>query len=637
MGYQALLFCTDDKTVRVVTQVLNDLEFSVELSGEPFAAVKRLTLQHFDAVVVDCDDEQNAALLFKSARNSGPNHSALAVALVQGQAGIARAFRIGANLVLTKPINVEQSKGTLRVARGLLRKADAAKSAAVATSPDPPTTSVAAELDIPSSPAVEVPAAEAVPPPSAPKTSLPVGPMASASLEVEKEPTPEPDAAEAALLDSMPAPVPTRAPQPAASSSPKRYPWQSVVKQSPEPFSAPVKAAVEGPEAAGYLPTSANPAEITEKGGSLPGSHFPGTSAATAPAPAKETSGKLLHTPEPGTPELEEAAREVETPAIQKATKHGSQMERTSSATSTSDEEEPGLAWSTTTREPKVRGKSGSRGAVIAVLVVVAMAAAGYYAWPQLGPTLMNLPIVQKYLNSGQPQPPSPAPTSVVTPPPAQEAMEPAADSDETAASSDQPSATAPEVIEVSPQQAEKPDAGIPSSTTQPAPDAPSAPTSTAPAQQAVKTEAPLIVKGETRSVRPGPQHVEEVAPPSVGSSSESTDKAIAKIVGTSSATSKPLFHPLRISQGVSQGLLVKQVRPAYPIAARQMRVQGPVQLEATISKEGNISDVKVLSGNPMLTGAAVEAVRRWKYKPYYLNGTPIEIQTDITINFRLP
>src|SRR2546430_12928356 len=137
MGYKALLFCLDQKNARTVTQVLSELEFAVEPCPEPFAAVKKLMAQHFDAVVVDCENEQNATLLFRSARNSASNSGSLAVAVVEGQAGVAKAFRIGANLVLTKPINVEQSKGTLRVARGLLRKAEAAKP--VATPPDPST------------------------------------------------------------------------------------------------------------------------------------------------------------------------------------------------------------------------------------------------------------------------------------------------------------------------------------------------------------------------------------------------------------------------------------------------------------------------------------------------------------------
>src|SRR5499433_257239 len=127
MTFQALLFCPDEKTARVTTQVLTELEFSVEACTEPFAAVKKLMGQHFDAIVVDCDNEQNASLLFKSARNSTSNQASLAVAVVEGQSGVANAFRIGANLVLTKPINVEQAKSTLRVARGLLRKSEPGK------------------------------------------------------------------------------------------------------------------------------------------------------------------------------------------------------------------------------------------------------------------------------------------------------------------------------------------------------------------------------------------------------------------------------------------------------------------------------------------------------------------------------
>src|SRR5690242_1235130 len=135
MSFKSLLFCPDEKTVRVVTQVLSELDFTVETEGQSFAAVKRLTEQHFDALVVDCQNEQDASLLFKAARNSTQNSSSLSVAVVEGQTGVAKAFRIGANLVLTKPINVEQSKGTLRVARGLLKKAQP-RTASADTAPE---------------------------------------------------------------------------------------------------------------------------------------------------------------------------------------------------------------------------------------------------------------------------------------------------------------------------------------------------------------------------------------------------------------------------------------------------------------------------------------------------------------------
>jgi len=61
------------------------------------------------------------------------------------------------------------------------------------------------------------------------------------------------------------------------------------------------------------------------------------------------------------------------------------------------------------------------------------------------------------------------------------------------------------------------------------------------------------------------------------------------------------------------------------------------VQLEATISKDGNVTNLKVVSGHPILARAAVEAVKQWKYKPYLLNGSAVEIDTQIAVNFKLP
>src|SRR5271170_4778148 len=172
MGYQALLFCPDEKTARTVTQVLSELDFTVMPCTEPFAAVKKLMGEHFDAVVVDCDNEQNATLLFKSAHNSPNNQSALAVAVVEGQVGVAKAFRIGANLVLTKPINVDQAKGTLRVARGLLRKGEGAKPAAPAATT---TAQPAAPVPLPPKTAPQAPI-QAVS-----KHPTPIAPLATAA------------------------------------------------------------------------------------------------------------------------------------------------------------------------------------------------------------------------------------------------------------------------------------------------------------------------------------------------------------------------------------------------------------------------------------------------------------------------
>lgn len=99
----------------------------------------------------------------------------------------------------------------------------------------------------------------------------------------------------------------------------------------------------------------------------------------------------------------------------------------------------------------------------------------------------------------------------------------------------------------------------------------------------------------------------------------------------------RPMLQTLSVSQGVSQGLIVKKVQPNYPSNALRMRLEGPVQVMATVSKSGNITAVKVVSGEPLLARAAADAVKQWKYKPYLLNGEPVEVQTQVTINFKLP
>ncbi|MGA9507513.1 MAG: TonB family protein [Candidatus Sulfotelmatobacter sp.] len=92
----------------------------------------------------------------------------------------------------------------------------------------------------------------------------------------------------------------------------------------------------------------------------------------------------------------------------------------------------------------------------------------------------------------------------------------------------------------------------------------------------------------------------------------------------------------VRVSAGVTNGLLIRKVNPAYPPLARQARISGQVVLRAVISKDGSIENLSLVSGHPMLAPAAIEAVKQWKYKPYLLNGEPVEVDTEIQVNFTL-
>jgi bla regulator protein blaR1 len=91
---------------------------------------------------------------------------------------------------------------------------------------------------------------------------------------------------------------------------------------------------------------------------------------------------------------------------------------------------------------------------------------------------------------------------------------------------------------------------------------------------------------------------------------------------------------PATVSQEAMNGLLLKQVPPDYPETARNAHISGPVVLDAVIGKDGDVENLRIVSGHPLLAPAAIEAVKQWKYQPYLWQGQPIEVQTRLQINF---
>jgi len=610
MSYKALLFCPNEKTARVVKQILSELEFRVEPCNEPFAAVKKLMAEHFDAIVVDCENDQNATLLFKSAHNSGANQAALAVAVVEGQAGVAQAFRIGANLVLTKPINVEQSKGTLRVARGLLRKTEATKAAGPLPSTTPPTPPAPSMADAkwPSTP--EIPAAK-------PRmTSLPAQPpapsipAATASVfELEEEPELKPEPTEAALLESMPDPQGGKkhaTDSTTASVRSKEYPWQPVARSMAEPMASALRRAAEAagkvdadsPAASNISVSSASIVDIAASH-SYSGSSGSGHAAATAPA--KDA------------PHSSEEIAEIDT----------------SQAPAPLFSSIGGL-------EASDAGGSIKKKMLIAVVVLIAAAAGGYIGWTKMHPATTETPVARRPVAPAQALAPAQPPASSVVLPsasPEQGAAPAAAKSQPTSSQSSEETIEGPDIT---------------LSTTEKLPATskitkPAAPTiSKKSSTPDVEDAEPMVVKSETPKPAPknsAPEQAE--APPdpgALGVASDANDQAISGIMSAPPANApQPAPQAIRVSQGIAQGLLVKSVQPVYPQQARQLHMQGAVELSASISKDGNITSIKVLSGDTMLARAAVDAVKQWQYKPYLLNGQPVEIQTQITVNFKLP
>jgi protein TonB len=93
---------------------------------------------------------------------------------------------------------------------------------------------------------------------------------------------------------------------------------------------------------------------------------------------------------------------------------------------------------------------------------------------------------------------------------------------------------------------------------------------------------------------------------------------------------------PHRIGGDVLAAKLIRQVVPAYPALAKQVRVSGTVKLIGVISKDGTIQQLQVVSGHPLLVSSALEAVRQWIYRPTHLNGEPVEVVAPIDVNFTL-
>jgi periplasmic protein TonB len=167
-----------------------------------------------------------------------------------------------------------------------------------------------------------------------------------------------------------------------------------------------------------------------------------------------------------------------------------------------------------------------------------------------------------------------------------------------------------------------------------------------------VKVVQTDILNGQLRTPTKIPEKIamikEEAAPPPMtagviggvpgGVPGGSVGGVIGGIIGSTPVAVPKVATPtrVRVSAGVQQGNLVNRVNPTYPPIAKAARIAGAVVLQAEISKQGTIENLRVISGHPMLVQSAMDAVRQWRYKPYLLNGEPVPVETTITVNFSL-
>jgi periplasmic protein TonB len=185
-----------------------------------------------------------------------------------------------------------------------------------------------------------------------------------------------------------------------------------------------------------------------------------------------------------------------------------------------------------------------------------------------------------------------------------------------------------------------------------PPPPPPPPPPPAAPLARVVQTD--MLNTGQLRTPTRIPQKVEmireEEAPPPAtaggvvgGVPGGIPGGQLSGVIGgiISSASNSVVVVPkvepvkrVRISQGVTRGMVISKIEPKYPSIAVTARITGVVLLKAIISKEGRITELQVVSGHPVLIPAALDAVKQWRYRPYLLNGEPVEVETTIMVNF---
>jgi TonB family protein len=623
MATRALLLCGDEKAVHAVSQILDELEVSFEHSSEPPFALKRLAVQRFDLLIVDCDNAQNATQVFNSARASSLNKNSIAIAIVEGKAGVPSAFRLGASLVLTKPVSLEQSRNTLRTGIGMARKDEIKPTT---TSPVPPSavTTSGGTIATPSAPIPQAPAGFT----SAPVAVAPAGPQVAApsitaSPAVKAPPSAAPITAQpgAPSLPATPTPVakpaapaapaaekPAVSARPASTPAPpapgKPSPIMSAESKPTVGVTAFAKAAAASASATATFTTKPDSAPSSSTASnqlkpklSLEKTSAPSDEHSEAASGAGDTSTSVLRIEDP-LAEADDALDPLKDLGVPSFGAIGS----------------PPFAGYE--KAPRSRGK----GVLIAAVVVLVLAAGGYAAWITQ-PGLRNL-VVSESNNAtakiaalrGQ-APPAAVP---LKPPPAPVA--PAEAQPATSAAAVQPTdASAPN--SATPANSPASDETISLGTS----------LAGAPAAQATNTAATSTTQPKTAPVK----NVQPDKTPAHAGSSPALVPASASLPASTAA--KPASDLLEVPEDFADDQVIHRVHPLYPKQAKARRLRGTVVLQAVVNKQGKVDSLQLISGDPVLAQAAADAVKQWRYKPYTHDGEPSDFQTRVTVDFKLP
>jgi TonB family protein len=526
----ALLLSPDDQAVSAITGVLEEMSVTCERPLDGVSAAQLLTSQSFDLVLVDCENLPAAKLIFDVCRRGKNGNNPVPIAIVDGRAGLPTAFRLGAELILTKPVAKDQARTTIRTAVGRVKK------------------DVPAGVNAPEQAAAAAAASSEPANFAEPAANFAASPAVSAGSTVV---TTKMNAAVVVQEDEIATPVHSK---PVIPLTPSDDPVLAELERTELEQSERVEAHKPQSRAADSRQAKSHKADSQNEISALVQAHF-------------------------------------------------------DDARSKSD---------ATTVSRKLPRQQKTRGPLVAVLTLAIAGGGLYGAWmyepgfraiaqPQIDRVLALAGMTTPVHSPSSPKPvaqPVQAASAAPTPSPA--STSDSANAQATDSATD--SAAATPIVSTAPSA----DAAVPVPPSHSSGEAAAPPASGSAAAGAQPASKPTDTKHDAAK--------DAVETSNLSSSS-------AALLGEKTAI-------ILSSQG-AQKRLVTSVPPKYPAAARAEGGEGTVVLKAVIDETGKVDGLRLVEGNATLAGAAMKAVKQWRYRPYVREGKPRPFQTIVIVDFQ--
>lgn len=580
----ALLLSPDDQAVSAITGVLEEMSVTCERPLDGTSAAQKLNSQSFDLVLVDCENLPAAKLIFDVCRRGKNGNNPVPIAIVDGRAGLPTAFRLGAELILTKPVAKDQARTTIRTAVSRVRK------------------------DIPANENVPVHSASAAAGAVVSEAHAQGAAAGGSSSQLTSfaEPAPSFAASSTAAASSS-----------AASAAAPAMKMNSAVEEI---------ARSAAPKAASIL----NPRSASSSTSSLEPSLSEASSAAAVSVKSKLVP-PTIPSDDPVLAELERTEQEASDLLEIKDTQIKNPEQKAKPAQPEHQSFAPVFSYQQNRQKP--------RGTLVALFVLMLACAGFYAAWtyqpgfreiaqPQIDRVLMLVDRGLVLAGIEHPQQ-NLAPASNAPKPSAQPAP-----------------ATTPATVSESPTDPNQtPSTSPDSAASSPTASATNSPTTSAVANAANVPTQPTGTPGKATAAptSTATTTTAPVAPKSTDSklndsklSDNKNDKKDALAAALSSAPLPGENNAIILSSKGAEKRLSHSVPPKYPAEARS-GAEGTIVLKEVVDETGKVDGVRLVEGDATLAASAIKAVKQWRYRPYVRDGKVQAFQTVVIIDFQHP